>query len=120
MRIFKRKQKKDKIYLKGNNIIYLPNIKSEKYFTKIGETYEVLKGDEDSLYGWIIEISLLGSDHYIRHWNRKVYYSRSDALDAINQNFDSNWKYKITPLYKLEQSKMRSLIINKILENEID
>lgn len=84
--------------------------------------------DDIYIYGWIIQQNFKNiisdkNDHWIQHWKRRLYITKKDAIDALNQyrlqsvNYKGD-EYRIKPLYSFRNSGWRNHIINKIINEK--
>lgn len=120
----------------------LPNINKEDRIFKVEQVANLEMQPEFNekdlkVYGWVIEINIHQSFYKIqqedyygknwqKHWNHKVYKTKEDGMDAIEQSkISNNWRifkyqinYRLVPLYSVNQDYYRNITINKILENE--
>ncbi len=110
----------------------LPNIKKEDRIFKVEnianlEIQPEFNEKDLNVYGWVIEIYQVDyyGKNWHKHWNHKVYKTKEDGMDAIEQSKISNtWRhfkykieYRLIPLYSVNQDYYRNITINKILEN---
>lgn len=110
----------------------IPRYNGQNFFLKEEKVISVVVQDLNEsykVYGWTIESQVIGKDgipsKWYNHNNHKIYRSREDALDAVNQlvhNYSRYFKYnyRILPLYQLERDFYRNYVINKILAEKKD
>jgi len=76
------------------------------------------------IYGWAIEVldKKYNNLSWQNQWNHKIYNTKMQAVEAINQirlsdpSIADRIEYRVIPMYKADQSFYRNIIINKVLK----
>lgn len=87
---------------------------------------EEIQSDDMYVYGWVIQenyrhIRTDKKDHWSQHWKRKIYTSKSSAIEAVNQYrlySGSADNLRIKPLYSFINNGWRNYLISKIIDEK--
>lgn len=72
-------------------------------------------------YGWTLEVNWKYSNGWEMYWNRKIYKSSKSAAEAALQcsiAYRPEFKWRIRPLYIMDQAEYRNFQIEKIIYNK--
>lgn len=86
----------------------------------IVDTQDPLKTDNILIRGWIIEERYIidNKEYWHQYYTKRLYVSKSSALDAVVKMSNGNNRFRIKPLYEISKQYNRVISIDRILESE--
>jgi hypothetical protein len=123
--IFKKKPQpvKEKVKNNYNYDLMTYTINGKEYAICDSQLIKIQAvADDVYLYGWSLEVryKMSGGEfcNWFTYWNHHIYVSRSSALDAatkVCKGYNSEWEWRIIPLYKMTEPEYRDYKIDQLL-----
>jgi hypothetical protein len=123
--IFKKKPQpiKEKVKNNYNYDLMTYTINGKEYSICDSQLIKIQAvADDVHLYGWSLEVryKMSGGEfcNWFTYWNHHIYVSRSSALDAatkVCKGYNSEWEWRIVPLYKMTEPQYRDYKIDQLL-----
>jgi len=123
--IFKKKPQpiKEKVKNNYNYDLMIYTINGKEYAICDSQLIKIQAvADDVHLYGWSLEVRYKMSCgkfcNWFTYWNHHIYVSRSSALDAatkVCKGYNSEWEWRIIPLYKMTEPQWRDYKIDQLL-----
>lgn len=140
-KLFKRKliYKKGVIWNREEKIQYqctgckkqhwdLPDMSGEKYQWSWDDQWSCqlqpeLNDEDLDVYGWVVEMRNKKYSHrWENYWNKRVYWSKTVAMEALNQistvGYFNDYEFRIKPLYDVDIQYFRNIKISRLLKEK--